>query len=662
MQEDNRQEKYTMEIALPRLIDTLGGRLYSQQDVAIRELIVNANDALTIAKSDNVPDADLYIRVIPKINEGILTIQDFGSGLTADEVRQNLSTIGRSGTAEMRDQLANRPDLAKQLIGTFGLGLLSAFVIADKVVIETKSRRVPGPAVRWTCTGEVTYTLEKCDKSSFGTEIHLHLKMASSKFAVERDLIPIIKRYADFLPYPIYFGPAGKHPINAMNAPWHRENAVPTEYETYVVDRYCKDGRDSIPKPLAIFPIRVTQDEDYPNIEVYGVLFVPMSVMPMKTEAGFVDLYVQRAFVRSEAKEILPPWARFVRGLIDSPSLELTLDREEVVRNDQLVKLRKVLGRKLSEEMARLAVEDEKKFREIALRHNYLIKTAAVDDEMFFKKVSGYVPFATSHTDAQTNLQEYLNRAERKGQEKRIFYHRGGESPSQIRSIFAERDLEVLEAQNDMDQTFLSLYGEMNKIQVEELQTGASQLFQDPESPDHWEKLVKAYREQINPPVTAKAVRFQPMHIPAIVVRGEEKKGKEELKMLLQALSAHGVSAEELRDLNRLVSDQDPRGGLHDGILYLNTDNSAIKSLNFHLHDNERVTFAAMHEIYHNARIFSQEPMDAGMIKHVYETSNDLIERLLELVGRLKGLEVEKLSLQEDRDRLQRQIEHSRGI
>lgn len=651
--------KYKMDIALPRLVEMLGERLYSQRDVAIRELIANANDALTTAlhEADGILERDLEIRIIPNHAEGVLTIQDNGMGLTKQGVIDHLSTIGKSGTDEFRQVIrSHNPTLAHRLIGTFGLGLLSAFVIAKKVVIETRSRKAGSTAVRWTCSGEVEYTLEELQKDSFGTQITLHLK--STEFAYEGRVREIIKRYADFLSYPIYLGTRGNDRINVMNAPWHRR-APATLYEEYVRERYCR-GTDAIAAPLATFPICVEEDEDLPGVQAHGVLFVPKNITMMEPDTGIVDLYVQRTFVRTGAEGVLPPWARFVRGLIDSPTLNLTMSREDVVRDDQLTRVQNILGKELAKQMGKLAVDDKTRFEEIAIRHNFLLKTAAVESETFFKAVSDDLLFGTSHPDAHTSLGEYRLRAAREReteQQKKIYYFKAGESPAQYRALFAERSIEVLETHGEADEHFLVTYGNVHNLDIQELKTGAEQLFEQPDHAAAWQPLVDAYRSRINPLVMAKPVRFKPLHIPAVVVRGRDQAGLEQIKALMQMLTDHGVPPAALSNLQHVVQAKESQGGIHDGALYLNTDNPVIKNLCHLLDVNPRITTDAMHEIYHNARVFAQEPMTVDMMKHVFETSNTMIERLLELVDTVRRLETARINSAEEQERMQKDLD-----
>src|SRR5258708_1971008 len=313
-----------MTINLPGVIKTLGESLYSDPSVAVRELIQNANDTCIVRKAEdpNAPNPEIHIHF--ESWKPILVIEDNGAGMTEDEVKAFLTVIGSSKTDQVRAQLEEmgQRDLAERLIGRFGLGLLSAFIIGTRVEFVTLSYKEGAQPIWWQCDGGQQYKMGPAeDKTTPGTKVTVSVDPKHIWLLNEEKLIELIHLYADLLSVPIYLN-RKPIPVNVMSAPWHGE-ATEAEYREFVAKRYPEDAI------LDIIPIEISEDDG--KFKVGGVLFIPKQPVFIVREYGDVIVYVRRMFVCKNERSLLPEWAKFVRGIVESPNLRETTSREALL-------------------------------------------------------------------------------------------------------------------------------------------------------------------------------------------------------------------------------------------------------------------------------------------------------------------------------------------
>ena len=360
-------EKFEMGIELPSLIKVLGTSLYSNRDVALRELIQNANDSLVKRQvATEQPSGELWLRIDYTAN-GTLTIRDNGIGMTKKEIHDYLSTIGRSGTAEFRKILeSNDHAAAHKLIGTFGLGLLAAFFIADHLEIRTRSENSESDGYKWTCKGDTYYELEPCDKEDVGTILTLTVNPKHHDLLNDESLEHVIRKYADFIEFPIFFG-RGRRQINTRVAPWDNKDEDDIHYMEFLRHRY-PDSND----PLSVIPVRPRGD-----VAVKGVLFIPPSKDP-EYDVGSVELYVRRAFVCVSRKGPLPRWAVFICGIIEAPALNIQVSREGVQHDAAFKALSEALEATIIEHLIFVAEHKRRTFAEISALYGGRMKAACI--------------------------------------------------------------------------------------------------------------------------------------------------------------------------------------------------------------------------------------------------------------------------------------------
>lgn len=300
------KDDHEFQIDLQGLIKLLARNLYAEADVFVREMLQNAHDSIKkrqTLQEDKAPNGRIDVKIDRE--KATITITDNRVGMTEQEVREYLSTIGRSGTAEFRQREA-----VVELIGQFGIGLLSAFIVADRVVIETQSYQVDQhSALRWESNGGKTFSLESIEKKRVvGTEVTLHISENYRDMLAVNVLREAIRKYADFLPIEIYLN-GEENPTNAVNPPWYKHYSDADE-ELRDVKKFVFKRFNDI--ALTIIPIDI--QEPYP---VHGIMYVSEN---RSLVTGMVDIYQSRMFVMQANRDILPAWAKFIRGVIDSPA------------------------------------------------------------------------------------------------------------------------------------------------------------------------------------------------------------------------------------------------------------------------------------------------------------------------------------------------------
>ena len=303
-----------MTINLPGVIKTLGENLYSDPGVSLRELIQNANDTCIIRRIDEpeAPQSEIHVRF--DAWKRLLVVEDNGAGMTEDEAKKFLAVIGSSNTEQVRSRLEEmgQGDMAHRLIGRFGLGLLSAFIIGDRVEFVTLSYKDGAEPIWWECDGGQEYSMGPAfDKTEIGTTVTIYVNPKHLGMLLEEKLTELIHLYADLLQVPIYLDPR-PNPVNIMSAPWDHE-ASEAEYRKFVTERYPDEAI------LDVIPLEINEDEG--KFQVGGVLFIPKQPLFIVKEHGDVTVYVRRMLVSQNERTLLPEWAKFVKGIVTSPNL-----------------------------------------------------------------------------------------------------------------------------------------------------------------------------------------------------------------------------------------------------------------------------------------------------------------------------------------------------
>ncbi|TXH03439.1 MAG: molecular chaperone HtpG [Nevskiaceae bacterium] len=409
-------EKHEFQAETRQLLRLMIHSLYSNKEIFLRELISNASDAvdklrfLAIANPALLGnDAELKIDLIVDKAAGTLTIRDNGIGMSREEVIENLGTIAKSGTKKFLESLTGEQQKDAQLIGQFGVGFYSAFIVADKVTVLTKRADV-ADAVRWESDGEGSYTLEPSFKQDRGTEVILHLREDDKEFLEPMRLQHIVRRYSDHIGLPIRMQKDDDQEwqtLNQARALWTRPKSELTDEDYKSFYTHLSHDHEA---PLAWAHHKVEG-----NLEYTSLLYIPARApfdLWDREHARGVQLYVKRVFIMDKAAELLPPYLRFVRGLVDTADLPLNVSRELLQGNRTVEKIKSALVKRvldLLDEMAEKKPEDYAKFWQA---FGAVLKEGLVEDHANRERIARLCRFySTAQTDKpDVTLPAYLAR------------------------------------------------------------------------------------------------------------------------------------------------------------------------------------------------------------------------------------------------------------
>lgn len=339
-----------------QLLDILVHSLYTEREIFLRELISNAADALTRVDFEILTnrevlasDAELAIRIIPDSQENTLTISDTGIGMTSGELIENLGTIAHSGVRAFVEAAKEQGQSLSDIIGQFGVGFYSAFMVAEWIRVVSRSYRPAAEAAAWFSTGDDTFTVEPAQREGRGTSVVVKLKPDAAEFLQEARLREIIRKHSDFIPFPIYIGD-GEEQVNRQTALW-RQNPRQVEEKEY--HEFYKQLTLDFEPPLAHAHMVV----DAP-VQMYALLFVPAKaergLFALRREEG-LKLYARKVLIQEYCKDVLPPYFRFVQGVVDSEDLPLNISRESIQSTKLMVNLKKLVTGKVIDTLKKLA-------------------------------------------------------------------------------------------------------------------------------------------------------------------------------------------------------------------------------------------------------------------------------------------------------------------
>jgi molecular chaperone HtpG len=625
------------------LIELLAKNLYPQEDMFIRELIQNAHDSIVKRETIETEPPAGKINITVNRESRTITFEDNGVGMTAQEIEEYLATIGRSGTGEFRKHLQEKDrNKAQMLIGQFGIGILSAFVVAERLVVETCSVVDPPNGLRWSIEGgDPKWVIEPIKKDTPGTIVTVYLKHEHLKITNLEKLKSSVLKYADFLPFPIYINREG--PVNTINAPWHRSYSTDEERKgEYMawVDRRFPDI------PLEIIPV----DLDSPYT-IKGVLYISDRHIPDINMAGMVDIYQSRMFICEGDRNLLPLWAKFVRGVIDSPHLKPTAARDAVQQDNKVYKeIRKILGQLIIDAIKRIAREDPQRFYRLMKWHHYHIKGMALQFDDFFDAIADMVIFEINQKEADgrsfkmVTLRDYCNMqniTDERGR-KIIYYISEYGAASQFYRLCQARGIFAINAGLVFEEEFLRKYADKHSDEVvlERVDiAGGTVIFEpltDAERQKYLEieyslrvKLRQALPDQ---ETIIQTERFLPSEIPAVLTQTKEREVGEKLK----DLADNPMLSTEMREvIIEALGIQQHR--LQPVVLHINANNPLINQLCREDFDNPLIQDVWM-MVYNNAFLYSRQFLSIQNIEALYEQTIRALDSMLDLLKEVRQL------------------------
>ena len=533
--------------------------LYSNKEIFLRELVSNANDAIDKLRFESLSNTELAsvteelrIRIDVDKDANTVTITDNGIGMTRDEAISHLGTIAKSGTAQFLDSLTGDQKQDSQLIGQFGVGFYSTFIVADKVVVESRSATAAkDEAVRWTSEGEAEFEVETIEREESGTAVTLYLKPDEAEFADGWRLRSIVKKYADHVSVPVVMKQMAteedKEPedevVNSAKALWTRSRSDVSEDE---YKEFYKLVSNDFQDPLKWSHNKVEGKLDYTSL-LYIPSKAPFDLYQREAPRG-VKLYVQRVFIMDDAEQFLPLYLRFIRGIVDSNDLSLNVSREILQKDPAIDSMRSALTKRSLDMIEKLS-DDEEKYQAFWDEFGQVLKEGPAEDFGNREKVAGLLRFSTTESGSKTqnqSLKAYIGRM--KPEQDKVYYvaaenyHMAANSPHL--EIFKKKGLEVVLLHDRVDEWLVSHLAEFDGKQFQDVAKGELDLgdMEDMEEKEHQEETEKEFKglvEKISKLLEENVAEVRMTHrlteSPACLVVSEDDMGMQMRRMLESA-------------------------------------------------------------------------------------------------------------------------------
>ncbi len=576
---DHAKQTLGFQAEVRQLLKLMIHSLYSHREIFLRELISNASDAndrlrfQAIAQPELLaPDADLKVWIDGDATAGTVTIRDNGIGMTREEAIAHLGTIARSGTAEFVQSLTGDQQKDSQLIGQFGVGFYSAFIVADRVeVLTRKAGAAPAEGVRWESSADGEFTVESLTREERGTSVVLHLKPDAREFADSYRLRALIQRYSDHLGFPVLMrkeasqgdrkrgeSPPEYETVNQAKALWTRPRAeIGDEEYKQLYQHIAHDFSE----PLAWSHNRVEGKREYTSL-LYLPRHAPFDLWQREAARG-LKLYVKRVFIMDEAEQFLPLYLRFVKGVIDSSDLPLNVSRELLQHDPEVEAIRSSLTRRVLDLLGRLASEQPEDYAAFWREFGAVLKEGLAEDVANREKLLPLLRFASTSDpsgEPSVGLAQYLQRI-KPGQE-RIYYLiaesiEAGRASPYIERLKA-RGVEVLLLADRIDEWVMrqveAFEGKRFKDASRgDLELGGLESESDRQAADDELKeskgLLKRVKDVLGERVTEVRVASRLAESPACLVLGEHDLGAG-MRRILQVSGQKAPPAKPLLELN----------------------------------------------------------------------------------------------------------------
>lgn len=531
-----------------KLLDLMINSIYTHKEIFLRELISNASDAIDkrhyhgLTNPEFITDYQIMLELDEEART--ITITDNGIGLTEEELVSNLGTIAKSGTKEFKDNL-EESDL--EIIGQFGVGFYSSFMVSDTVTVETKSIN-SDKGYKWESKGTSSYTISEIDKEEAGTKITLHLRENNEdleedydEFLREYKVKELIKKYSDYVRYPIkmdvtkydYPEDKEKEPVvykeletlNSMIPLWKKNKSEVSE-EDY--NEFYKHQFNDFTEPLKVIHSKVEGMLTYTSL-----LFIPkkapFDLYSEKYEKG-LQLYSNGVFIMDKNKELIPDYFRFVKGLVDSSDLSLNISREILQKNHQLKKIAKAIEKKIKSELEKMQKNDREVYNEFYKTYGVNLKYGIYEGFGANKELlQDLIMFKTTVNDEYVSLQEYVDNMK---DDQEFIYYASGKSKDAINALpqmdlIKKKEYEVLLFTDDIDEFMVNILSKYGEKEFKSINQGDLNLIDDTEKEEldklteDKKTLLEALKEGINDKVTDVVLSKRLTDSPVCIVSGE---------------------------------------------------------------------------------------------------------------------------------------------
>ena len=605
--------------------------LYSDKDIFLRELVSNGCDAVTkLKKLASIGEAQIDESEKFKVTVSIfkdakkLVISDNGIGMTAEEIDKYINQIAFSGASDFLSKYKEEDDKGSQIIGHFGLGFYSAFMVADSVEIDSLSYQDGAKAAKWTCDGSMEFDLTDGDRTERGTTITLNIDEDSEEFLEESTIRQILHKYCAFLPIEIYVEvPEDKHedhcdcghdhdheheddtpsepkPINNTTPLWMKKPSECTDEE---YKEFYRNVFMDFNEPLFWIHLNV----DYP-FNLKGILYFPKINHEFAGQEGQIKLYNNQVFVADNVKEVIPEFLMLLKGVIDCPDLPLNVSRSFLQNDGYVKKISSHITKKVADKLASIYNNERENYEKYWDYINIFIKYGCLRDEKFYEKVKDVIIYKDIDGKYLT-LDEYLDGKE----EKDVYYVSDPQTQSQYINMFKNQGLNAVVLPSMMDTHFISLV-EMKQtgVKFKRIDSAINDISDNTEKDDSTkeqeEKLIEKFKNEIKDDTLKIEVQsLKDDSIPAVILLGEQSRRMQEM------YKAYGQQMAGMADM------------FHDEFtLVLNSNNSLIKKIDT-LNDED--ANLVIDHVYDLAKI-SHSPLPAEQMTKFIERSNKLLEKL----------------------------------
>ncbi|PKG73376.1 molecular chaperone HtpG [Shewanella sp. GutCb] len=568
----SQQETHGFQTEVKQLLHLMIHSLYSNKEIFLRELVSNAADAADKLRYQALTDNDLYegegdlrVRISADKEKGTITIADNGIGMTRDGVIEHLGTIAKSGTADFFKNMSGDDSKDSQLIGQFGVGFYSAFIVADKVTVRTRAAgHSIDEGVLWESAGEGDFTVDTITKQSRGTEITLHLRDDEKEFADDYRLRSIVTKYSDHISVAVEMFEDGTpaieateeggeavpatdgswKPMNKATALWTRNKSDVSEEE---YKEFYKHISHDYADPLIWSHNRVEGKQEYTSL-LYIPAKAPFDMWNRDRKHG-LKLFVQRVFVMDDAEQFMPSYLRFAQGLIDSNDLPLNVSREILQDNKVTTSLRTAVTKRVLSMLEKLAKNDAEQYLSFWAEFGQVLKEGPAEDFANKERIAGLLRFASTHTGEATSnvsLADYIERMQ-EGQTK-IYYivadsHEAAANSPHL-ELLRKKGIEVLLMSERIDEWLINHLTEFDGKQMHSVTRGDLELgeLEDAGEKEAQEKLetaseglVKRVKDSLGDKVSAVKVTTRLTDTPACVVAGEGEMSTQMIKLMQAA-------------------------------------------------------------------------------------------------------------------------------
>jgi molecular chaperone HtpG len=478
MNETTTVETHAFQAETRQVLHLMIHSLYSNKEIFLRELVSNASDALDrlrfVAIGDDAVyegDGDLRIEIEADEEAGTLTVRDNGIGMNRDDVMENIGTIAKSGTKAFLDRLSGDEKVDAHLIGQFGVGFYSSFIVADKVTVRTrKAGEEAGAGVCWESDGGGEYSLEAIERDTHGTEVTLHLKESAKEFLSPWSIRSLVSRYSDHIGFPIRMQEKGEdetlewQDINKASALWTlpKNEISDEEYQSFY--QYLTHDMD---KAMCWAHNKVEGSQSYTTL-LYVPETAPMDLMLQRDERTGLRLYVNRVFIMDAAQQLLPHYLRFMRGVVDSNDLPLNVSRELLQENELSGKIRSAVVRRSLDLIAKIAKDDTDQYEKFWSQFGAVIKEGVVEDFANRERIAPLLRFASTRGDGDKHVVDLASYVERMPEGQDAIYYITAEnhqaaSNSPHLEVFRKKGIEVLLMSDRVDEWMMAYFTEFEE-------------------------------------------------------------------------------------------------------------------------------------------------------------------------------------------------------